>query len=127
MAAKNSTLVVSGTHMKMGVKFPVHGVNGSGKGNDFEITLKLIRVIFLFGGIKNANSKVVSGTKGGDTGKFDVFGKCNGFDLFKNFFAFIDASDDSVIKFLIFHIFSFSLVNYSSQMELMEHLVKASF
>lgn len=103
VATKNCTLVVPCTHVDMGIKLSVHGVNCAGEGDDFEIPLKIIGVIFLFGGVENADSKIVGGTESGDSGEFDVLGEVDSFNLFEDFFAFVDAGDDGAVKFLIFH------------------------
>ena len=103
MSTEDAALVVAGTHMKMGIEFAIHSIDGAGQGNDLEIALEIVGIILLFVNFKDADGKIVGGTESADAGEFDIFGESNGFDLLKDFFATINPGDDSLIKTLVLH------------------------
>lgn len=107
MTTKYVAFIVAGAHVQMAVEFIVHGVDGSSQGHNLEGTVKGVRVVFFLVGLEDAGGEMIDGSEGLYAGQFDVLLKSDGFYLFQNLFAFVDARDDRIVKSSVFHGSSF--------------------
>ena len=58
VSAENFTFFVAGAHVKVGIVFTVHGVNGTGKRNNLKKALKMVGKSSLLKNVYNNCSKV---------------------------------------------------------------------
>ena len=100
---------ISRAHVKVGIEFPVFGIDRTGEGAHLVSPVEVIAMELFLRHIKEANVKIAESTQGLDGSQPDILRLRDPADLLNDLLPLVHACDDRISETLIFHTCSTSI------------------